>query len=116
MLSLLGCLVLFFVLLGLVWGFHLFLWSRGRSLSGDRVWASSFECGFVSSRLAENYFSFTYFLLLVFFVVFDLEVSLLLNLPYCVGIKNVSSYVLFLVFLCFGYTAEVAKGYVVWSY
>nr|YP_010166577.1 NADH dehydrogenase subunit 3 [Tamerlania zarudnyi]QRV61246.1 NADH dehydrogenase subunit 3 [Tamerlania zarudnyi] len=102
----------------LIVGFHLFLWNRDYSGGENiRVWSSAFECGFMGYRFVENYFSFTYFFLLVFFVVFDLEVSLLLNLPFQgLLFKNGVYYVMFLSFLCLGFTVEVIKGYVVWSY
>lgn len=71
----------------------------------------------MAQRLVENYFRFTYFLLLVFFVVFDLEISLLLNMPLQgLMFKNLSYYFLFLFFLCLGFGAEVNKGYVEWGY
>lgn len=44
-------------------------------------WSSPYECGFSSNSISLNYFSFTYFSLLVYFVIFDLEISLLLNMP-----------------------------------
>lgn len=82
---------------------------------GLRSWVSSFECGFVSSPVVENYFSSTYFILLVFFVVFDLEVSLLLNLPLQgVLYKNFFCYSFFLFLLFVGFGFEVFKGYVDW--
>lgn len=72
-----------------------------------------FECGFLSHLHAENYFSYTYFMLLVFFVVFDLEISLLLNMPYQgVFFKKLPYYVFFLVLLSVGFSVEINKGYV----
>nr|AEY84599.1 NADH dehydrogenase subunit 3 [Haplobothrium globuliforme] len=80
-------------------------------------WASPYECGFCSSSLSFNCFSFTYFSLLVFFVVFDLEVSLLLNLPeQGLLFINFVYYFLFLVMLVVGFLAEVLFGYVRWGY
>lgn len=78
---------------------------------------STFECGFLSQRLVENYFSYTYFILLVFFVIFDLEISLLLNMP-LQGLlfKNLSYYLFFLFLLSVGFGVEVNKGYVEWGY
>ena len=72
-----------------------------------------FECGFLSQRLVENSFRYTYFILLVFFVVFDLEISLLLNMP-LQGLlfKNLSYYLFFLLLLRVGFSFEVRKGYV----
>lgn len=68
-------------------------------------------------RFSENYFSFSYLLLLVFFVIFDLEVSLLLKIPFQgVLYKKFGYYFLFLLFLSVGYFYEVERGYIGWSY
>nr|YP_007375119.1 NADH dehydrogenase subunit 3 [Taenia martis]BAM76216.1 NADH dehydrogenase subunit 3 [Taenia martis] len=80
-------------------------------------WGSSYECGFFSSVLNLNCFSYTYFFLLVLFVIFDLEISLLLNMPtqgllFC----NFFYYYFFLLILLFGYLVELLFGYVCWSY
>nr|QDA21735.1 NADH dehydrogenase subunit 3 [Amphimerus sp. JM-2019] len=115
---LLVCFVLFLVVFLLVVVFHGFFWNSGWGyIDGFRSWVGSFECGFLSQGVAENYFSYTYFVLLVFFVVFDLEISLLLNMPFQgVLYKNMSYYVLFLFFLSLGFGLEVGKGYVEWGY
>lgn len=82
-------------------------------MDGLRSWVSRFECGFLSQRLVENYFSFTYFLLLVFFVVFDLEISLLLNMPLQgLMFKKLPYYFSFVFLLALGFGFEVNKGYV----
>nr|YP_009938511.1 NADH dehydrogenase subunit 3 [Prosthogonimus cuneatus]QNU39795.1 NADH dehydrogenase subunit 3 [Prosthogonimus cuneatus] len=109
--------ILFLVIFCLVLFFHIFLWDYCFGLYNNvRCWVSSFECGFLSQRLSENYFSSSYFLLLVFFVIFDLEVSLLLNLPFQgVLYKNLGYYYLFILFLCVGFWFEVERGYVSWS-
>nr|QUL60408.1 NADH dehydrogenase subunit 3 [Echinostomatidae sp. CA-2021] len=110
--------ILFFLVFFMVVVFHLFVWNTDLGIfSGERSWVSSFECGFIAQRLVENYFSYTYFILLVFFVVFDLEVSLLLNLP-LQGIlyKNLSYYLFFLVLLAVGFGVEISRGYIRWSY
>lgn len=86
-------------------------------VGGLRVWVSPFECGFLSQRLVENYFSYTYFVLLVFFVIFDLEISLLLNIPFQgVLFKKFLYYAFFMVLVSLGFFFEVKKGYVIWSY
>nr|WRW54524.1 NADH dehydrogenase subunit 3 [Ligula intestinalis] len=84
---------------------------------GNISWGSPYECGFSSSSLSFNCFSFTYFSLLVFFVVFDLEISLLLNMPEN-GLlySNFVYYFLFLVILSLGFVSEVLWGYVRWGY
>nr|UFQ88427.1 NADH dehydrogenase subunit 3 [Rhinebothrium sp. LRP 10396] len=80
-------------------------------------WASPYECGFVSSSLSFNCFSITYFSLLVFFVVFDLEISLLLNLPeQGLLYSNFIYYYTFLVILAIGFLGEIGLGYVRWGY
>nr|YP_008994161.1 NADH dehydrogenase subunit 3 [Metagonimus yokogawai]AGN12763.1 NADH dehydrogenase subunit 3 [Metagonimus yokogawai] len=113
-----SCFLLFLLVFLLVVAFHLWSWDSGwSSMSGLRSWVGSFECGFLSQRIAESYFSQTYFILLVFFVVFDLEVSLLLNMP-LQGLlfKNFPYYLLFLFLLSLGFGAEINKGYVDWGY
>nr|UFQ88967.1 NADH dehydrogenase subunit 3 [Rhinebothrium sp. MZUSP 8030]UFQ88979.1 NADH dehydrogenase subunit 3 [Rhinebothrium sp. MZUSP 8031]UFQ88991.1 NADH dehydrogenase subunit 3 [Rhinebothrium sp. MZUSP 8032] len=80
-------------------------------------WSSPYECGFASSSLSFNCFSFTYFSLLVFFVVFDLEISLLLNLPeQGLLFNNFFYYFCFLLILSIGFLGEIALGYVRWGY
>nr|UFJ44426.1 NADH dehydrogenase subunit 3 [Glypthelmins sp. LW2G] len=112
-----SCFSIFAILFFLIVGYHTLVWNSTNHSLSLRVWSSSFECGFLSQRLVENYFSNTYFLLLVFFVIFDLEVSLLLNIPFQgVLFKNMLFYFLFVFFLSFGFFLEVKKGYVVWSY
>nr|AAC39076.1 NADH dehydrogenase subunit 3 [Brachycladium atlanticum] len=112
-----SCFSLFLVVFFLVSVFHAFFWnSEWFSLSGLRSWVGSFECGFLSQRLVEDYFSYTYFILLVFFVVFDLEVSLLLNMPLQgVLFKNLGYYLFFLLLLSLGFSFEVSNGYVEWD-
>nr|AUL93152.1 NADH dehydrogenase subunit 3 [Cercaria capricornia]AUL93153.1 NADH dehydrogenase subunit 3 [Cercaria capricornia] len=109
---------LFLLIFFLVLVFHGYFWSADWfSLEGVRSWVSPFECGFLPQRLVENPFSYTYFILLVFFVVFDLEISLLLNMP-LQGLlfKNMPYYLFFLFLLSVGFSFEVSKGYVEWGY
>lgn len=84
---------------------------------GSVSWRSPYECGFGSSSLSFKCFSFTYFSLLVFFVIFDLEVSLLLNMPENgLLFGNFVYYFLFLLILRLGFVSEVLWGYVRWGY
>lgn len=76
-------------------------------------WARPYECGFSSGYLNFNRFSITYFCLLVFFVVFDLEISLLLNMPLQgVQFDKFIYYYAFLVVLSLGFLLELGFGYV----
>nr|WRW53959.1 NADH dehydrogenase subunit 3 [Strigea falconis] len=118
MLYVFSCVALMLVIVVLVVVYHVYFWNFGvDSREFSRVWVSPFECGFLGSVLIENVFSYTYFVLLVFFVVFDLEVSLLINIPYQgVLFKNFLFFFSFLFFLVLGYFLEVKKGYVSWNY
>nr|WCL38748.1 NADH dehydrogenase subunit 3 [Caryophyllaeus brachycollis] len=88
-----------------------------RLLPSSQSWASPYECGFVPSSVSFDSFSFSYFSLLVFFVVFDLEISLLLNMPEQSAIwGGFISYFVFLVVLAVGFLAEAVTGYVRWGY
>nr|AYH51420.1 NADH dehydrogenase subunit 3 [Tylodelphys immer] len=112
------CIFILLVLLLLIGFYHLYCWNFDvSSFEIGRVWVSPFECGFLGNILVENVFSYTYFVLLVFFVIFDLEISLLINIP-CQGelFKNFFYYYLFITILVLGYTMEVGKGYVSWNY
>nr|UFQ88823.1 NADH dehydrogenase subunit 3 [Rhinebothrium sp. MZUSP 8018] len=108
--------LLIFILLLIVIGFFtsgLF----NKSSIAVASWSSPYECGFASSSLSFNNFSFTYFSLLVFFVIFDLEISLLLNLPeQGLLFGNFFYYFSFLVILVFGFLGEILLGYVRWGY
>nr|NP_038259.1 NADH dehydrogenase subunit 3 [Echinococcus multilocularis]WRI33878.1 NADH dehydrogenase subunit 3 [Echinococcus multilocularis]WRI33890.1 NADH dehydrogenase subunit 3 [Echinococcus multilocularis]BAA84934.2 NADH dehydrogenase subunit 3 [Echinococcus multilocularis]BDP27803.1 NADH dehydrogenase subunit 3 [Echinococcus multilocularis]BDP27815.1 NADH dehydrogenase subunit 3 [Echinococcus multilocularis] len=80
-------------------------------------WCSSYECGFFSAMVNLNCFSFTYFSLLVVFVIFDLEISLLLNMPsQGVLFGNFWYYYFFLFVMFFGFVVELFSGYVRWVY
>nr|YP_009692016.1 NADH dehydrogenase subunit 3 [Rhinebothrium reydai]QEG77664.1 NADH dehydrogenase subunit 3 [Rhinebothrium reydai] len=115
MLVLLYGFIVFFFLLGVISFFTCGIFNKG-----DRVvssWSSPYECGFNSSSLSFNCFSFTYFSLLVFFVVFDLEISLLLNLPeQGLLFNNFFYYFFFLFILTVGFMGEIVLGYVRWGY
>nr|AFH27189.1 NADH dehydrogenase subunit 3 [Hunterella nodulosa] len=89
----------------------------GRGVTPVSGWAGSYECGFTSSSSSFNSFGFSYFSLLVFFVIFDLEVSLLLNMPYQGTLfTNFTFYFIFLFILGLGFILEVFWGYVRWGF
>nr|AEY84584.1 NADH dehydrogenase subunit 3 [Didymobothrium rudolphii]QXU59568.1 NADH dehydrogenase subunit 3 [Didymobothrium rudolphii] len=113
---LLYILIVFGALLSIILFFTLGFFNK--SLSGCVLsWASPYECGFNAGYLNFNNFSFTYFSLLVFFVVFDLEISLLLNMPLQGGLyNNFFYYYVFLVILSSGFLIELYSGYVRWGY
>nr|AUC63463.1 NADH dehydrogenase subunit 3 [Diplostomum mergi complex sp. Lineage 2] len=118
MLYVVSCIFILMIVFFLVLFYHFYCWNlEFSSFDVTRVWVSPFECGFLGNVLVENVFSYTYFVLLVFFVIFDLNISLLINIPYEGQLfKNFSYYYFFIFILVLGYTLEVTKGYVSWNY
>nr|AET11721.1 NADH dehydrogenase subunit 3 [Khawia japonensis] len=115
MVSVLSLLVIFGGLCCVILGGCSFLVTR--YLPTSQTWASPYECGFIPSSISFDSFSFSYFSLLVFFVVFDLEISLLLNMPEQSAIwGGFASYFVFLVVLASGFLVEAWTGYVRWGY
>nr|AFH27203.1 NADH dehydrogenase subunit 3 [Wenyonia virilis] len=93
-----------------------FMFSR-RSAQGLEGWAGAYECGFLTGAVSFDSFGFSYFSLMVLFVIFDLEVSLLLNLPeQGVLFDSFYYYLLFLGVLVGGFLGELCWGYVHWGY
>nr|YP_010350553.1 NADH dehydrogenase subunit 3 [Capsala katsuwoni]UOK11877.1 NADH dehydrogenase subunit 3 [Capsala katsuwoni] len=116
MVSLLGIFFMSGFILLLVFTYHLLLFNKSLDYHNKGVWSSPFESGFSGHAVNINNFSVSFFILLVFFVVFDLEISLLLNLPTHPSIfKNFFFYFSFVLLICLGYLLEVNKGFVVWQ-
>nr|BBJ70609.1 NADH dehydrogenase subunit 3 [Benedenia seriolae]BBJ70621.1 NADH dehydrogenase subunit 3 [Benedenia seriolae]BBJ70633.1 NADH dehydrogenase subunit 3 [Benedenia seriolae]BBJ70645.1 NADH dehydrogenase subunit 3 [Benedenia seriolae]BBJ70657.1 NADH dehydrogenase subunit 3 [Benedenia seriolae] len=111
-------LVLFssFLILLIIYFYHLLFFNVSSYYHNQLVWSSSFECGFSGHCININNFSVSFFVLLVFFVVFDLEISLLLNLPLqpCL-FKNFFFYLFFIILISIGYLLEIGKGFVNWQ-
>nr|AFH27196.1 NADH dehydrogenase subunit 3 [Monobothrioides sp. JB-2012] len=85
--------------------------------SGGVNWAGPYECGFMSGVVNFDSFGFSYFSLMVLFVIFDLEISLLLNMPEQGWLFDSFYYYLGSLFLLVGgFLSEVASGYVRWGY
>ena len=80
---------------------------------------SSYECGFEHHNLSRLPFSFRYFLLTLIFLLFDLEVILLLGVAYVSSFSSLSSFFLlvclsFLVILVLGWLYEYYLGSLDW--
>nr|YP_009305440.1 NADH dehydrogenase subunit 3 [Gyrodactylus brachymystacis]AMO02265.1 NADH dehydrogenase subunit 3 [Gyrodactylus brachymystacis] len=107
--------ILVFLLLTLmVHIYHLYLWNNALT-SIDNVWVSSFECGFLNFSSAYSSFTYGFIFFLVVFVLFDLEVSLLVN--FCFNISSIDNFVfyyLFILGLCLGFTFELLSGSLKW--
>lgn len=103
--------IIFFIVvfLFLAWYFYLgrrtFLYKREKS--------SSFECGFDGKDKSRVPFSLRFFFLLLVFLVFDVELTLLLQLPYVQGLfawKGKLLYLALLWLLLLFILEEVRRG------
>jgi NADH-ubiquinone oxidoreductase chain 3 len=80
---------------------------------------SPFECGFDPNHRARIPFSIRFFLLAIIFIVFDIEIVLLIPLPLIFTITNSSTLLLgrsiFLLILLIGLIHEWNQGSLNWS-
>nr|YP_011013896.1 NADH dehydrogenase subunit 3 [Arthurdendyus triangulatus]WPY71419.1 NADH dehydrogenase subunit 3 [Arthurdendyus triangulatus] len=105
-----------FILLFLIvlWVYWLDLLGFG----GFREAISAYECGFDSKDLSRLPFSLRFFLIIIFFIILDVEVCLLLQLPYEMDnfyYGNRIWFWLFLVILLVGVLEELRLGLLSWK-
>nr|YP_008854828.1 NADH dehydrogenase subunit 3 [Cherax glaber]AHA59417.1 NADH dehydrogenase subunit 3 [Cherax glaber] len=85
----------------------------------DREKMSPFECGFDPKTSARLPFSLRFFLIAVIFLIFDVEITLLLPLASVTPFTNIFSWsfsgLFFLIILLFGLYFEWQKGALEWS-
>jgi len=103
-------LALFIILLGFNFCLHLDL---------DREKGSPFECGFDPKGSGRVPFSTRFFLLVVIFLVFDVEVALLIPLPLLVWTKftleSILGCIFFIIILILGLLHEWKEGSLDWK-
>nr|YP_009695341.1 NADH dehydrogenase subunit 3 [Lamprigera yunnana]QEJ81506.1 NADH dehydrogenase subunit 3 [Lamprigera yunnana] len=86
----------------------------------DREKSSPFECGFDPLSSARMPFSLQFFLIAVIFLIFDVEITLLLPIIMAMKISNIYSFMfismLFIYILLIGLFHEWNQGSLNWSY
>nr|AMX22544.1 NADH dehydrogenase subunit 3 [Coptotermes acinaciformis raffrayi]AMX22557.1 NADH dehydrogenase subunit 3 [Coptotermes acinaciformis raffrayi]AMX22570.1 NADH dehydrogenase subunit 3 [Coptotermes acinaciformis acinaciformis]AMX22583.1 NADH dehydrogenase subunit 3 [Coptotermes acinaciformis acinaciformis] len=85
----------------------------------DREKSSPFECGFDPKNSARLPFSSRFFLIAVIFMIFDVEIALLLPMPITMTTSSMKSWALisstFLLILIIGLYHEWNQGSLEWS-
>nr|AQP27480.1 NADH dehydrogenase subunit 3 [Bulbitermes nr. laticephalus THAI100] len=90
-----------------------------KKISEDREKSSPFECGFDPKNSARLPFSSRFFLIAVIFMIFDVEIALLLPMPITMLTSNMKSWMMissmFLLILIIGLYHEWNQGSLEWS-
>lgn len=112
---LIGGIRLIILLCGVIYVFYCGVYKNGNVASWS--WRRAYECGYCPKSLRFKYFSLRYIVLLVFFVVLDLEISLLVKMPeQGLLFDKFVYYEVFLWVLGLGFSVEVIFGYMRWGY
>nr|YP_009110450.1 NADH dehydrogenase subunit 3 [Clibanarius infraspinatus]CEH27549.1 NADH dehydrogenase subunit 3 [Clibanarius infraspinatus] len=85
----------------------------------DREKNSPYECGFDPKGSARLPFSLRFFMIAVIFLIFDVEITLILPLPWILGLSSIYSWafvgLFFVLILLFGLYYEWCQGALEWS-
>nr|YP_009708237.1 NADH dehydrogenase subunit 3 [Ceutorhynchus obstrictus]QEV84353.1 NADH dehydrogenase subunit 3 [Ceutorhynchus obstrictus] len=86
----------------------------------DREKTSPFECGFDPKNLARLPFSLQFFLIAIIFIIFDVELTLLLPIILIMKFSNMMnmtmSFIAFILILIFGLLHEKNQGSLNWAF
>nr|UGB89519.1 NADH dehydrogenase subunit 3 [Pericapritermes gutianensis] len=90
-----------------------------KKMNEDREKSSPFECGFDPKNSARLPFSSRFFLIAVIFMIFDVEIALLLPMPITMYSSNIKAWMIvsstFLLILIIGLYHEWNQGSLEWS-
>nr|AQP27402.1 NADH dehydrogenase subunit 3 [Havilanditermes atripennis] len=90
-----------------------------KKINEDREKSSPFECGFDPKNSARLPFSSRFFLIAVIFMIFDVEIALLLPMPITMMSSNMKTWMMissaFLLILIIGLYHEWNQGSLEWS-
>nr|WCH62808.1 NADH dehydrogenase subunit 3 [Dromaeolus sp. ZM-2022] len=85
----------------------------------DREKSSPFECGFDPSSSARMPFSLQFFLIAVIFLIFDVEITLIIPFLYCLKISNLITFsimfTILILILLLGLYHEWSQGALTWK-
>lgn len=90
-----------------------FIVSYKKLLDGETY--SSYECGFNPKSITRIFFSFRFFLVTILFLIFDVEIVIMLPLPYLIlGINEMLVIYIFFTILVVGLVYEYYYGSLNW--
>nr|YP_009244974.1 NADH dehydrogenase subunit 3 [Amynthas moniliatus]AMO27098.1 NADH dehydrogenase subunit 3 [Amynthas moniliatus] len=94
-------------------------WVLAARSTEDREKSTPFECGFDPKNTARIPFSMRFFLLAIIFIVFDIEIVLLMPIPTMLmtsyNMQIIITYTLFVIVLIMGLIHEWNEGSLDWS-
>ncbi|YP_009235825.1 NADH dehydrogenase subunit 3 (mitochondrion) [Bactrocera latifrons] len=85
----------------------------------DREKCSPFECGFDPKSSSRLPFSLRFFLITIIFLIFDVEIALILPMVLIISISNIMAWtttsIVFIIILIIGLYHEWSQGMLNWS-